>query len=219
VTVAGTVPHAYGLCQQSWWLEAVAPGAWDAVTLEAGGAGGVLAWLPFLRKRKLGLTILTQPPLTPFLGPWLEPLASRSITQIGQQHKILEELVARLPRHDVLRQSFHHSVGNCCRSSGPASSRQRSTPTCCRTWATSSACGRGLESDKRRMIRKAEQELAVRVDDDIDKFLHFHRAVFARRSLPLPYPRGPSTASTTRVAREAPASCWWPRIGRDGPTP
>src|SRR5690349_7234170 len=54
--------------EQPWWLDAVAPGSWGEVVVER--QGEPVARLPYVRKRKLGLTVLTQPPLTRFVGPW-----------------------------------------------------------------------------------------------------------------------------------------------------
>jgi hypothetical protein len=187
VTAAGTIPHAYGIFQQPWWLDAVAPGAWAAVTVETAG-GEVVGRLPFVRKRRLGLTVLTQPPLTPFLGPWLKPLAGKLAAQFSQQERIVEELIARLPRHDIFQQSFHHSIGNWLPFLWAGFQQTTHYTYLLQDLRDMDGLWRALHTDRRNRIRKAQQEVVVRVDDDIDKFLHFHRAVFTRQSLPMNYP-------------------------------
>ncbi len=51
------------LFEEPWWLEAVAPGRWReaVVTSDAGPE----ARLPYVLKRRMGLTLVAQPPLTP----------------------------------------------------------------------------------------------------------------------------------------------------------
>jgi hypothetical protein len=59
----------HSLFEQPWWLDAVAPGNWDAATVTSDGE--IIGRLPYVRMRRCGLTILGQPPLTQFLGPWM----------------------------------------------------------------------------------------------------------------------------------------------------
>ena len=54
---------AHALFQQPWWLDAVA----DAAVVVRDGE--TVGRLPFVRKQRFGLTVLSRPPLTPFLGP------------------------------------------------------------------------------------------------------------------------------------------------------
>ena len=55
----------------SWWLEAVAPGRWRPNSLEDAGRV-VAAWPTVVRRTRLG-EVHAGAPLTPFLGPLLEP--------------------------------------------------------------------------------------------------------------------------------------------------
>jgi hypothetical protein len=186
MTVTDSIPYVHGIFQQPWWLDAVAPGAWDTVTVACEG-GEMLGRLPFVCKRRMGLTVLTQPPLTPFLGPWLKPLKGKPAAQFSQQEAIVEELIARLPRHDVFQQSFHHSVNNWLPFFWAGFEQTTRYTYILRDLSDIDRLWEGLHTDVRRRVRKAAQELTVRPDEDIDKFLHFHRAVFSRQGLPLPY--------------------------------
>src|SRR5215211_6055781 len=58
------------LFEQPWWLDAVAPGAWGAV--EVSSDGRVVARLPYVTEKGLGLRGLNMPPLTRF-GETLRP--------------------------------------------------------------------------------------------------------------------------------------------------
>ena len=108
---------AHSPFEQRWWLDAVAPGEWGEVVVER--QGDVVARLPYLRKRKLGLTVLTQPPLTRFVGPWLRPSTGKYATQLGAECELMGELIEKLPPHDAYRGSFAPAVTNwlpfyCC---------------------------------------------------------------------------------------------------------
>ena len=96
--------------EQPWWLDAVAPGSWGEVMVER--QGEPVARLPYVRKRKLGLTVLTQPPLTRFVGPWLRPSTGKYAKQLGVECELMGELIKQLPPHDVYRGSFAPAVTN-----------------------------------------------------------------------------------------------------------
>ena len=78
---ADETPCAHALFQQPWWLDAVAPGAWDAAIVTKDGE--IVGRLPYVRMRRFGLTILGQPLLTQFLGPWIKPGTGKSSHSAG----------------------------------------------------------------------------------------------------------------------------------------
>jgi hypothetical protein len=73
--------------EQRWWMEAVAPGRWGEAVVE--WQGEIVARLPYLRKQKLGLTVLTQPALTRFVGPWLRPSLGKYEKQLGTERELM----------------------------------------------------------------------------------------------------------------------------------
>jgi hypothetical protein len=96
---------------ESWWLDAVCgPGGWDEVRVESGGR--LQARLPFVLRKKYGLSAISTPALTQHLGPWFALTNSKYATDLARQKDLVEELISRLPKHDVFRQNFHHSVIN-----------------------------------------------------------------------------------------------------------
>lgn len=95
---------------QPWWLDAVAPGSWGEVVVEKGGH--VYARLPYVIKRKYGLTMLTMPMLTQTLGPWLRPYPGKYANRLSEEKQLMTELIEQLPRFDLFRQNFHYSITN-----------------------------------------------------------------------------------------------------------
>jgi hypothetical protein len=181
-----TTPCAHSLFEQPWWLEALAPGAWDAATVVKDGE--IVARLPFVRKRRLGLTILTRPLLTPFLGPWIKAGTGKSHTQLAREHEIMKNLIAALPEHDVFTQDFHCSITNLL----PFYWQGFSSTTCYtyviddledpdKVWAE-------FRENIRREIRKAERRVIVRCVEDVETFIALNRMTFERQAMPPHYP-------------------------------
>jgi hypothetical protein len=193
---------ANSLFQQPWWLEAVAPGAWDAVAVV--NDGGIVGRLPFVWRRRLGLTILTQPPLTPFLGPWVKVAAEKVHSRLAREHEILTSLIDELPSHDLFFQYFHSSITN----NLPFHWRHFQNSILYtyvidelkdheRIWA-------GFRENIRREIRKAERQVRVRAIENIDTFIALNRMTFERQGMPPPsidLIRRVDTACSARGAR------------------
>src|SRR4051812_48365106 len=76
---------------QPWWLDAVAPRRWDVVTVDRGGR--TVAALPFVVRGPRWWRVLSQPPLTPFLGPWIaQEEGAKYGTSLGDQMELQAQL-------------------------------------------------------------------------------------------------------------------------------
>lgn len=171
------------LFMRDWWLDATCgPDGWNAVTVEKGGA--VQAALPFAVKRRGPFTILSQPALTPFLGPWIRNTGAKSANDLARQKDLMEALIDALPKHDHYQQNWSPSVTNWL----PFYWRgfQQSTGYTYRLddcsdpkliWA-------GLAENIRTEIRKAENRAGLHVDPaaSLDEFIALNAQTFARQS-------------------------------------
>jgi Acetyltransferase (GNAT) domain len=174
-------PCAHALFQQAWWLDAVAPGSWDVA--EVVKDGEIVGRLPFMRKRRFGLTILSQPELTPHLGPWIKPGTGKLHTQLEREHEILRSLIAALPKHDVFMQSFHHSITNCLPFYWYGFLQE-----VCYTYIIDDLndhdkIWHGFRESVRGHIRKAQRKVIVRPIEDIETFIALNRMTFARQGI------------------------------------
>jgi hypothetical protein len=177
---------AHCLFAEPWWLDAVAPGDWGDVLQHEGDE--LRARLPFTLKRRFGVTALTQPALTPLLGPWLSPSEAGKVKALAREHSLMEELIAALPPHDLFRQAFHPAVSNWLpfywegfSSSVMYTYRLEQLEDLDAVWS-------GLRQNIRREIRKAERQLEVTSELPLDTFLEVNAKTFARQGLPPPYP-------------------------------
>ncbi|TWF79022.1 acetyltransferase (GNAT) family protein [Pseudonocardia hierapolitana] len=183
--VTDEIPWAHTPFEQRWWLEAVAPGQWGETLVER--QGKIVARLPWVRRRKLGVTVLTQPPLTRFVGPWIQTGEGKYETRLVAEHELMAELIARLPRFDSYRASLAPAITNWLPfywAGFDATVRYTyrlddlSDPD--RVW-------NGLRSNIRNHVRRASRQLEVRTDLGVDEVLTINRKVFARQGLPVSF--------------------------------
>ena len=84
---------------QHWWLDAVCT-AWDAAIVNRGShCAGI--W-PYSIKRKLGVTLLRTPMLTPYLGPCIfYPADIKAANTDSYEHETIAELMDLMPEAKV----------------------------------------------------------------------------------------------------------------------
>jgi hypothetical protein len=174
--------------EQPWWLDAVAPNAWGAVEILRGGE--VVARLPYIVKKKAGLTALSMPPLTMTLGPWLAPSTAKYANQLGQQKELMTSLIEQLPPCDYFSQYFHHSVTNWLPFYWQGFEQTTRYTYVIEALDDPERVWSEFSKKLRWEIRKAQKQLAVRTDvEDIERFLDINALTFKRQGLELPYGR------------------------------
>lgn len=83
---------------QPWWLDAVS-NTWDIALVELQGT--VVGVFPYQVEQKIGLTILRNPPLTPYLGPFfLYPPDLSPLKKLNWEERVFEELWQQIPQYD-----------------------------------------------------------------------------------------------------------------------
>lgn len=172
---------------QAWWLDAVAGDSWDVCMVEKGGQ--ILATMPYVVKKKFGLTLLTQPKLTQTLGPWLKPSTAKYSKQLSQQKDLMEALIDQLPKYHYFSQNWHYSNTNWLPFYWKGFEQvTRYTyviddlSNIDNVWAASLA---NIKTD----IRKAENKfnLVVKKNLPFRDFLLLNRQTFLRQGMELPY--------------------------------
>jgi hypothetical protein len=93
--IAADLQEALPLFFKTWWLNIVSSN-WDVALVEK--EDKIVAVFPYNREQKLGLTILRNPVLTPFLGPFFfYPENLSSFKKINWEEQIFEKLWNQLP--------------------------------------------------------------------------------------------------------------------------
>ena len=86
---------------RAWWLDAVAPGGWDVVTVEKNEK--IIAAMPYVTAKKYGFTRIVMPPLTQKLGPWLSyPAGQKYSKKLDYEKKTFN---ARLKLEEIKREN------------------------------------------------------------------------------------------------------------------
>jgi hypothetical protein len=200
----GVIAEVASIFQQPWWLDAVAPGAWAAIEIRRGGE--LKARLPYVTKRRMGLTLLTEPPLTPFLGPWISTLDGKYTTQLSHQKELYTEIIEQLPACDYFSQHFHYSVENWLPFYWKGFHQTTHYTYVIDNLTNLDQVRAAFRENVRYDIRKASKRLRVHSEYDIDKFLDVYMLTFARQGLPLPYSseliRRVDEACSTQSARK-----------------
>jgi hypothetical protein len=174
---------------RDWWLDAVAgEGVWDVAVLEKNGV--IVATWPYVRSRVFVFDVIKMPSLTQCLGTWLRyPERQKYATRLSYEKEAYSALVDRLPRFDAFRQNFHYSVVNWL----PLHWRgfratTRYTYVIERLGNLEDVFGEFRENI-RREIRKAERNVEVRCEENVDEFYEVCRLTFARQRFRVPFRR------------------------------
>jgi Acetyltransferase (GNAT) domain len=170
---------------QPWWLDAVAPGSWDAATVERGGR--TVATLPFVVRGPRWFRVLTQPPLTPFLGPWIShEEGAKYATALGDQMELQALLEAQLPTAAAFHQNFSSSVLSCLPFIWAGYRAEVRYTYLLQDLSSEDALWDGLAGNIRREIRKARRQLEVREATDVDRFYDVWAKTFERQGAAAP---------------------------------
>jgi lipid II:glycine glycyltransferase (peptidoglycan interpeptide bridge formation enzyme) len=171
--------------QKEWWLDAVAPGRWDAVEIKSGNE--TVARLPYVIENKYGLTILTQPLLTQTLGPWLKTSEAKYSRQLSEQKDLMMKLIEALPQHDYFLQNFHNSITNWLPFYWKGFKQTTEYTYVIENLSDPEKIWSEFRENIRRNIRKAQKKVKVRTDLSLDEFLNLNVMTFKRQGKNIPY--------------------------------
>jgi hypothetical protein len=157
---------------EPWWLDAVTQGDWCEARVNANGK--MVARLPYVMKRSMGITALGMPPLTHTLGPQLSLFETAPGFHKPDHRALLNELMGQLPRHDYFHQVCDPSIENTLPlytlgydSALTYTLRIEASQSTDITW-------QGIRPRIRQTIQKAQKTFALQYDLGIDEFCHFY---------------------------------------------
>jgi lipid II:glycine glycyltransferase (peptidoglycan interpeptide bridge formation enzyme) len=187
--------------QEPWWLDASAPNAWQSIEIEKNGK--TVARLPYAIEKKKGLTLITAPPYTHTLGPWLAPTnAMKYAKHLSEQKDLLTELIDRLPPHDYFVQKFHPSITNWLPFHWKGFTQTSAYTYTIGDLSDLDAIWAGFQENTRREIRKAQkQQLLVESSEDIDYLYYLSKVTFERQNIDYP------ASSTVEKIRQIDRAC------------
>lgn len=190
------------LYQEDWWLEAVAPGAWQAIVV--GRGNDTQARLPFVLHKGLLHSSIRHPLLTQFMGPWYRPTGGKMSSMLSREKELANELFAQLPACDFFSMNFHYSITNWLPYYWMKFDTVPRVAYVLEELGTEAQLWDGLQPNIRREIKKAEKRVEVVRSDDVDLLIDLNRKTFQRQQLDLPYsPRTLHRVDAVCAARKA----------------
>jgi hypothetical protein len=176
-----------GLFRQRWWLDATAGAdSWGEVSVNDGGR--TIAVLRYASSRRHGHTLLTMPPLTQTLGPWIEPLAGKPTQVLAREKDLIERLLDQLPPHAYFAQNLSPDTSNWLPWHWRGFSQTTRYTYVLDLVEGLDTVWEGFLPKVRSDVRKAESRFGLRVSSapDIDAFIAVQRLTFQRQGLAVP---------------------------------
>jgi Acetyltransferase (GNAT) domain len=181
----GVIAGTHSIFEQPWWLDALAPSQWQEVRVEKHGK--IVGRLPFVFKKRFGLTVITQPPLTQTLGPWVDAGSANYTRRLGIEKKLTTRLIEQLPDFDVFSQHFSPHVTNWLpfywagyTATVQYTYRLEDLTDLDRIW-------KGFHEDLRRHVRNAEKQVSIEIDPPLGTVLDLNAQTFERQGRASPY--------------------------------
>lgn len=180
-----TVP----LFARDWWLDAaVGADGWDVALVSK--EGKVIASMPYVLHSRFRLAIVTQPALTPVLGPWLRQTGGKTATQVSHEKELMQALIDQLPPFDHFAQTWHSSIRNWQPFYWNGFQQTTFYTYVLPDVSDPAKVWDGFESKLRRTVNKARTAYQLEVRDDLplDDMLALNRKTFERQGIAPPYP-------------------------------
>jgi hypothetical protein len=172
---------SYGLFQDAWWLNLVTEGNWEEASVS--NNEGVVARLPFVKRRRFGLTILTHPPMTPYMGPWFRPSTAKAAHQFSERQSLTDHLLSKLPRHDIFSQNFWPDIPDSLAFHWSGFAQTTAYTSWIRDISDTKQVWFDFLDVARRGIRKAEKHVRIVVSNDLDRLCEIYRVTFDQQSM------------------------------------
>lgn len=182
---------------QNGWLEAVCTdgtsqnsregGTWDVV-LVYDEKKAIIGVLVYQIKKKWGLTVLSEPILSPFCGVWVKKLDFKKRHELYHyEKKILEELIKQLPPFHFAHFRFSTALTD-WQPFYWAGFKQTTRYTYQLNLTQSDNLFTQFSQNTQRNIRKAQKYFTISTSDDLEKFLEISNLTFERKNAKSPIP-------------------------------
>jgi lipid II:glycine glycyltransferase (peptidoglycan interpeptide bridge formation enzyme) len=161
-----THPEIPLFLQYDWMTCVAKEQQWDVALV--GSKNDVQAFMPYFKKRKLKFEIITVPPLTPYMGPWIHyPEGQKEATRLSYEKKLMEELIDQLPKTDKFIQYFHPAITNWLPFYWHDFQQSTRYTYVIDDLTDSKALYQNLQGNIRREISKAEKSLSISECDTV----------------------------------------------------
>ncbi len=181
------IPSSFCLFQDPWWLNLTTEGNWDEAIVS--NSEGAIARLPYRTLRRYGATILTQPRLTPYAGPWFRPSNAKASNQFSERRRLTVELLSQLPRFDLFSQNLWPEIPDWLPFYWAGYSQYTAYTNWYRDLTSPELLWSNFLTETRAKINKAQKHVEVVVADDVERLCDLHELNFAQQGMKPPRER------------------------------
>ncbi len=181
-----SIKEVNSIFEQPWWLDAVAPNAWDCAVVKDGDA--IIARWPYAKKRLMGFRLYSNPICTQTLGLWVNCAVTNKVKALAKKKELYEKLLCQLPKKGSIDLYIDSSVEYFLPFHW-AGFRVEPTLSYRFTDLTDlDAIFKGIKDSRRTVIKNAAKILTVSESDDLNLLIEMQKKTFSRqnRSLPIP---------------------------------
>jgi hypothetical protein len=146
--------------------------------------------MPYVVRGRGRVRMLTQPPLTQTLGPWVAPSDAKPANALAEEMELLTALEAALPEAVAFDQQFSPTMTNALPFHWAGYRLEVQYTYRLDARQSEEDLWDGLRSNIRREIRKARKRVEVRDDLGMDRFYDLWGKTFTRQGLEAPQPLG-----------------------------
>ncbi|WP_041638533.1 GNAT family N-acetyltransferase [Marinitoga piezophila] len=168
---------------QYWWLDAVCgENNWDVILVEKGGE--IWASMPFFKKKKLFFSLLSMPPLTQKLGPYIRyPKNQGYYKKLSWEKEIMNELISKLPKFDKFYQKWDYKYQNWLPFYWKGFKQTTLYTYVIKKGKSIDDIYNNFHSSVKRRLKKAEKlNLKVIESDDYKSFYDINKRTFERKN-------------------------------------
>ena len=172
-----------------WWLDSVCGEEnWDVAIVEKGGE--IWATMPFYIKKKWGFTLITMPPLTQKLGPYIKyPQGQKYYKKLSWEKEIMNELIDQLPKFDYFYQQWDYTITNWLPFYWRGFKQTTRYTYKIDKEIDINILEKDFETDVRRRRRRKASELGIKIinNENIEVFYELNIMTFERKNKSVPY--------------------------------
>ncbi len=166
---------------QPRYLDAVAGEDWD-LALSLDGNGQIRGAMPLVMRPKWGFPAYDLPPMTPYLGPWLDfPVDLKTVARQKWTAEVLGDLAKQVPKSFRFQQKWHPDAPPCMafKQAGfqtlvDFTYRLDLKQSVDQIWEK-------FSPELRNNIRQAQEKLHLQQSDDFETFFQLHEATLNRK--------------------------------------
>lgn len=162
-----------------WWLKAVTDDQYSYAVATKGEA--IKGVIPYYHTRKWGVKLNTMPPYSQMLGPLLPEMQGKYATVLSKEHKYLDHLIQELPGANYYNIRLHPSLTNWLPFYWNGFQQSTRYTYILPDISDIDEVWDGMRSNIRREIRKAEDEVKVGQEDNIDLLIRLRNMTYERQ--------------------------------------